>query len=238
MYWAEPAGSAGSKAAQYTAKAGRARAGGYRPSRFFAPWRETCRNSMRACHERPDWLSRRAPRERRPRRFRSLSRCPSKAPRQALSPVQGDDHDPATDHESRGRARLRRAAADRGSQGSAARPRAGTGEDRSLRRLPHRPARCRGRLAGEAAVAVHSRSRRRRLRRRGGQRSDPGEGRRPGRHPLAVHRLRLLRALPDRLGDPLREPAEHRLLGERRLCRIRIGRPELRRNSAEKRRIR
>ncbi len=55
---------------------------------------------------------------------------------------------------------------------------------------------------------------------------------------LAVHRLRLLRALPDRLGDPLREPAEHRLLGERRLCRIRIGRPELRRNSAEKRRIR
>ena len=86
-------------------------------------------------------------------------------------------------------------------QGSAARPRAGTGEDRSLRRLPHRPACRRGRLAGEAAVAVHSRSRRRRLRRRGGQRSDPSEGRRPGRHPLAVHRLRLLRALPDRLGD-------------------------------------
>ena len=41
-----------------------------------------------------------------------------------------------------------------------------------------------------------------------------GEGGRPRRRAVAVHRLRSLQALPRRLGNAVRGAAEHRLLGE------------------------
>ena len=112
------------------------------------------------------------------------------------------------------------------------------GGDPRLGRLPHRPARRRGRLAGQADPAVHPRPRGRRLRlgRRRGR--PPCQGGRPGRRAVALHRLRPLPALPRRLGDALREPAEHRLFGERRLRGIRGGRPELYRSPAAQPRFR
>ena len=61
---------------------------------------------------------------------------PVKGAATGAQPRQGDDHDPATDHESRGRARLQRRCWIEEVGFRCPAP-AGTGEDRSLRRLPH-----------------------------------------------------------------------------------------------------
>ena len=108
-------------------------------------------------------------------------------------------------------------------------------QDRGERRLSHGPARRRRRLAGQAQAALHPGPRGRRSRRGRGRRRLAREGRRPRRRPLALHRVRPLQALPRRLGDAVREAAEHRLFGERRLRGIRAGRSRLRRASARQR---
>ena len=64
------------------------------------------------------------------------------------------------------------------------------------------------------------------------------EGRRPRRRALAAHRLRPLRALHHRLGDAVRRAADDRLHRQRRLRRIRAGRPGLRRPPAGEHRLR
>ena len=50
-------------------------------------------------------------------------------------------------------------------------------------------------------------------------------GRRPGGRAVALCRLRALPALPRRLGDPLREPEEHRLFRERRFAEYVVADP-------------
>ncbi len=53
------------------------------------------------------------------------------------------------------------------------------------------------------------------------------QGRRSGWRAVAAHRLRLLQSLPHRLGNALRQPAEHRLFRQRNLRAIRPGRSRL-----------
>ncbi|KAG1585288.1 hypothetical protein G6F46_014871 [Rhizopus delemar] len=99
--------------------------------------------------------------------------------------------------------------------------------------MPHRPARRRGRLAGETEPAIHPRPRGRGARRGRGRRGRARQGRRQGRHPLVVLGVWPLRTLPGWLGDAVRDAAQHRLLGQRRLRRVRTGRCQLCRPASE-----
>ena len=105
------------------------------------------------------------------------------------------------------------------------RPWPDSGQDRSLRRVPHRPS-CRDRrLAAEAQAPIHSGPRSHRPCRRGRRRCHDRQGGRPGRGALALLGLRSLRVLPDGLGDGLRRGGVRRLHQERRLCRVLIADP-------------
>ena len=102
----------------------------------------------------------------------------------------------------------------------AARPPAGTrrnpGQDRRLRRLPHRPPR-RGWRTAEPASAHHPGPRNRRQDRRPRRRRRRPANGRTRRPALARPHLRHLPLLPRRPRKPLRPPALHRLHTRRRL---------------------
>ena len=104
--------------------------------------------------------------------------------------------------------------------GSGAQSKRDSGKDGIHRSVPHGPPCGDGRLASEAAAAVRSRPRRRRLRCRRGQRRQAGQGRRSGWNTLALFGVRILRTLPGRMGDSVRAPAERRLFGQREFCGI------------------
>ena len=75
--------------------------------------------------------------------------------------------------------------------------------------------------------ALHPRPRGRRDGSRYRPRRAQRQGRRPRRHSMAAHGLRVLLVLPHRLGDVVRFAAEQRLFDQRQLRRICGGRPEL-----------
>ena len=69
-------------------------------------------------------------------------------------------------------------------------------------------------------AALHPRPRGRGPRRRAGPRRAPTSRRATASACLAAQRLQALRVLPDRLGDAVRAPAQHRLQRQRRLRRV------------------
>ncbi len=118
----------------------------------------------------------------------------------------------------------------------------GAGRDRRSRRsfgpLPHRHPRRARRLAGQADAAVHAGTRGCRDRRGARSWGDRGRPRRPCRDSVARVRLRNLRLLRERLGDPLPRAEEHGLLPRRLVRGLCKGVRPVRRQGARGRRSR
>ena len=150
---------------------------------------------------------------------------------------EGSHRDRAGDRDDEGscRARLRRAADDRGDADPDPGARRDRGPHRGIRALPHRHPRRPRRVAGQAVAAVHPRPRGRRHRRSHRARRHRGRSRRPRRAAVARLRMRHLRVLRHGLGDALPRAAEHGLLDGRRLRRVREGLRPLRRPGAGRR---